>query len=388
MADSGRVFCQGCHTLEGNSPLVFTAMEALKRISQQFGQDNVFARVEKIVDKVVVLICEAKDHAAVQKNDLQEELDAADLKVNQAQDKLNDAKAEEENARGVTVTANGRRRQASSKLLDDDKVAGAVARVTDAKDNLTKLNVEKKKIQENLSASLEKFNSWLSKFPHQTREELIQHARSVQQPGIDYFNKQFEDPAGDLFKFMQVLDCCNTIFNPLWLKTNAGELHNIKMRAQELLPFFEFPEFHEDFIQAFLEEIPQIVSRATDFIFDWDEIAPSHLFKTRLEKKKKRMEAQVDEDWRKDPGEKATRIWEWWKPVVVSGEKFPCFSLALRLIGLLQVSSCAVERVFSQMKCVIDVCGHVHEDLLEVRMNSRCNGDLDPVWTQACAGNV
>ena len=62
------------------------------------------------------------------------------------------------------------------------------------------------------------------------------------------------------------------------------------------------------------------------------------------------MGCPVDDDWRKDAGEKAKRIWEWWKPIVVDDSNFPFFSLALRLIALIQVSSCAVERVFSQMK--------------------------------------
>ncbi|GFH56758.1 hypothetical protein CTEN210_13234 [Chaetoceros tenuissimus] len=77
------------------------------------------------------------------------------------------------------------------------------------------------------------------------------------------------------------------------------------------------------------------------------------------------MGAEVDDDWKKDAGEKATRIWEFWKPIVKDDSDFPCFSLALRLIVLIQVSSCSVERVFSQMKLVVETCGPVYEDTLE-----------------------
>ena len=60
----------------------------------------------------------------------------------------------------------------------------------------------------------------------------------------------------------------------------------------------------------------------------------------------------VSDDWKKDAGEKAKRIWEWWKDIVVDNKEFPCFSTALRLLWV-QVSSCAVERgVFSQLKLI------------------------------------
>ena len=61
-------------------------------------------------------------------------------------------------------------------------------------------------------------------------------------------------------------------------------------------------------------------------------------------------------------GEKATRIWEFWKSIVVRDDQFPAFSVALRLIVLIQVSSCAVERVFSQLA---EMCsgGATHEDV-------------------------
>lgn len=62
---------------------------------------------------------------------------------------------------------------------------------------------------------------------------------------------------------------------------------------------------------------------------------------------------------------------------------FPAFGKAVRLIALLQVSSCAVERVFSQLQLIKEVCGSMIDDCLEVRLFARCNGDLDGIWTKA-----
>ena len=76
-----------------------------------------------------------------------------------------------------------------------------------------------------------------------------------------------------------------------------------------------------------------------------------------------------EDDWRKDVGEKATRIWNQWKLVVVDGSEFPCYHLTLRLIALVQVSSCAVERVFPQLQVVRDQCGeNMMDDIHKVRM--------------------
>ena len=55
----------------------------------------------------------------------------------------------------------------------------------------------------------------------------------------------------------------------------------------------------------------------------------------------------------------------------------------MTLIVLIQISSCAVERVFSQMSKVLKTCGNIYEDVLEVRMFARCNGDMSAVWSEA-----
>jgi hypothetical protein len=68
---------------------------------------------------------------------------------------------------------------------------------------------------------------------------------------------------------------------------------------------------------------------------------------------------------------------QFWKQIIINKEKFPSFSLALRLVALIQVSSCDVERVFSQLKNVVESTGtNMYEDMLEVRMFARCNGDM------------
>jgi len=72
-----------------------------------------------------------------------------------------------------------------------------------------------------------------------------------------------------------------------------------------------------DFIENFKDEIKAVVDRATHFDFDWHGVEKSRLFQTRLQNRRRdaRNAADVDDDWKKDAEEKATRIWEWWRPV-------------------------------------------------------------------------
>ena len=56
----------------------------------------------------------------------------------------------------------------------------------------------------------------------------------------------------------------------------------------------------------------------------------------------------------------------------------PCHALALRLVDLLQLSSCSVERVLSHIKLIRDRYGDaLYEDMLEIRLFLQCNGDLE-----------
>ena len=75
----------------------------------------------------------------------------------------------------------------------------------------------------------------------------------------------------------------------------------------------------------------------------------------------------------------AERIWQWWKPAT-RRSKFPFHALALRLIVLTQLSSCSVERVFSKLEGIRKVCGEkLCDDMAEIRLFLRCNGDLEPL---------
>lgn len=59
IADFGRVFCKACYTLEGSSPLVFTATEELQKIVERMNDDIPMVRVHAVVGRVEELLISA-----------------------------------------------------------------------------------------------------------------------------------------------------------------------------------------------------------------------------------------------------------------------------------------------------------------------------------------
>ena len=67
--------------------------------------------------------------------------------------------------------------------------------------------------------------------------------------------------------------------------------------------------------------------------------------------------ADVSFAWQLNPGEKARRIWEWWRARIRKSDELVFFKIAVRLVVLVQASSAAVERANSQLKRIFDVVG-------------------------------
>ena len=138
---------------------------------------------------------------------------------------------------------------------------------------------EQKEIEKRLNECVEKYNMWLKKYPHKTREELLVHANTMKTPSIIYFKKQFlpdialeendeneiqEYPnrrkPGDLVHATPLLQFCNTILNLLWIEKNYERIDFMKSQAEEILPKFCFPEFNDELIMKFIRDIPLIIT--------------------------------------------------------------------------------------------------------------------------------
>ena len=90
--------CQACYTLQGDSHLIFTEDKELKKINVQSIWDSPMRRVNILVDRVFTLMKKVMYHSAIDKNELQDEVDADERNVADAKNTLDPAKVDESNA--------------------------------------------------------------------------------------------------------------------------------------------------------------------------------------------------------------------------------------------------------------------------------------------------
>ena len=67
-------------------------------------------------------------------------------------------------------------------------------------------------------------------------------------------------------------------------------------------------------------EIPLTVKHANKE-FDWNSIKETHNFNIR-KIKRRRLNGGNDLEWKDDPGERASKIWEWWKLRTTNNDDF------------------------------------------------------------------
>jgi hypothetical protein len=108
--------------------------------------------------------------------------------------------------------------------------------------------------------------------------------------------------------------------------------------------------------------------------FDWNSLDDA---KEYDDKQREHNEGRVHDptlqepaypNWEHNPAECGCRIWLWWRIRVYEVQEFEYIPVALRLVALVQPSSCGIERVFSQLKLVLDSCG---DSVLESTLESR-----------------
>jgi len=394
VADGGKSFCEGCYILEGDSPLIFTTADVLERIEEKMEDVIEMPRVERNMAQVLRLVEEGYRVVYEPKDRDKHAVEEAKLADAAAKSHLDDLQARLKEITHPQTRSRGNsriRNRPYNTLTDAEKIeverlnADIVPAISTYKE-AKKVTEDARKTGENTELEHTK---WIQTFPHRCEASLTAYAKSLVYPGHEYYRKQFLDENGDLYHARKAADCAATVLNPLWLKNQNEDDTVLVDSYADLLVHFRFPEFTDDFIKEFKKEIPKMILRSKE-PFDWDGMVQSRLYSSRLQRKRRKgvtcidreadIETVAETDWKKDPGEKADRIWRWWRPIVATGSisrNFPCYHLALRLVGLVQVSSCAVERVFSQLKYIRDRCGdNIYEDMLEIRMFAQCNGDL------------
>jgi hypothetical protein len=236
----------------------------------------------------------------------------------------------------------------------------------------------------NLQKGEETFTQWKAEVGPVTVEEFIAFGKNCVQPGYDYFRKLYVQEQGKLHNLYMALKGAE-IFDPLKVKdmTEAAT-----MLQADLLQRFGFPEFTDAFIAGLKEEIPRYRRMARAF-FDWSTMEGAEEYEKQ---RRRRLEAREHDPtlripeykrWEDDPAERARRIWLWWRIRVYEVQEFQFITLALRLVALVQPSSCGIERVFSQLKLILDACDdNVLESTLQCRLFERCGSTGFPLHVE------
>ena len=179
--------------------------------------------------------------------------------------------------------------------------------------------------------------------------------------------------------------------DPVYVVENKLSLLQIQELAKLCTNNLNFPEFTPGFFNhlkgecKFLLNLYEKTNRDNKY-FDWETVDGAKEWKLKkdaalLNPKNNIVDGNnnngvvnritVFANWKKDPIERARRVWIWWK---VHQKSFKYFSTAVRLIVLFQTSSCFVERVFSQLKHIIETCGKKQlEELFFLRISRRMN---------------
>ena len=366
-------FCTCCYSLEGDAPLILTAYDVLdgleKKILNGFDMPAITATAELVammLEEVAAPLLEAKHQAEDVLQNTEEQL----------QNTISSVIPLTSSRRRLThsINASGRERRRTALATDHDAVAIVDAQLNAANEAVEEGNRVKDLAVKALKKEDKLLQEWKNKFLAASVAELIVYAHDVASPGIAYYRKQYREEGGDLYRLRLSAEACQ-IFDPFKLCSFSVERLNL---LADKLSHFEYRQFTSEFIEGLKKEIPFAIGISQQ-AFDWDSIKETKQYKTRMSRSIKRRQLGDDHDfdWKKDPGEKACRIWEWWKVRLLGSHGFHHYKMALRLVVLAQLSSCSVERVFSQLKLIRDACGdNMKGDMCEIRMFLRSNGEI------------
>lgn len=187
-------------------------------------------------------------------------------------------------------------------------------------------------------------------------------------PSLWYYKNTFLSDNGAMRQFRTAMEAAS-VLNPFILKDCSLE----KARCLiGMLRTFGFRRFTESFLQKLQNKAGRLIT-AAKAPYDWDSVEGAEEYNKAPRKKNEKDSTTIQtsrevryESWEEDPSEKSRRIWYWWKD---HKPEFEDFATAVRLVGLVQVSSASVERLFSQLKLVVDSVGQsMLEETLEARL--------------------
>ena len=305
--DVGRILCTSCYTLEGDSPLILTAAEVFKVIDECCIDGFNIPSLHKIAQDTSMTLNEIYTPILNQKAVLQSDIDNKKVEIDLVQHQIQTIQA---NIDATTQHTSGRGRvsRRTNISINNDRVQLLEQSVNDKSAEYDELAKEVEKAESKLTKHMNIMEEWNKEFPNITVEDLIQHGRSIAQPALNYYTRNFNQEDGDIYRLKRAARA-SQIFNPFVLQ--ELDIASLELLIDDLANF-EYRHFTKNFLNKMKKEVPLAIEHANK-IFDWESIKSTKQYKTRLDNRRKRRKLDDNHqfDWKSDPGEKANRIFEW-----------------------------------------------------------------------------
>jgi len=191
-------------------------------------------------------------------------------------------------------------------------------------------------------------------------DELMSAAKAAVEPAWAYYHERYLAPNADMGHVRKAVKAASAFsFDVLAAASVASAAPLI-----DSLSVFGFPELTDTVLAGIKDELCDVLAAARG-PYVWADLPGADKYDKA---------AGGSDKWREDPAEKARRFWLRWRDMCYPTQQFPHFATAIRLVVLVQPSSAAIERCFSQLKLIVDETGcAILSDLLRLRMFMRCN---------------
>ena len=399
ITDAGVIFCTLTFFAESDQPLIFVAESLFRPLIELVSHANPSSKIkwdrldacidralefvekamQKFFDRIEQASLDLGTKKAALKN-FQSEYKKLVPSYNFANDDPDANDSSKKRPRSAATKNNARRQ------LQDANVTELYESIQDAKQAVVDAKATLQKAQNT-------FETW-KKGKHLTKDALYRHGKARLDSSIKYIISNMLEPSGDYFHPLRAAQAAS-VFNPLEMK---GKSQQELAALLDHLPNFGYPEFSPGFIEALKADIP-FLKGLYDATSDdsWSNINGAMEYDAGTipaSDGRGKGRPRTKDSWREDPVETARRIWEFWRVKMISGVKTIPNALeeALCLVALAQLSSTSVERVFSQLKHIVEtVCVSGLEDMYELRVFARTNAiiyellgaelDYTDVWT-------
>ena len=195
--------------------------------------------------------------------------------------------------------------------------------------------------------------------------ELMTQAKAAVAPAWDYHRERYLAPGADMAHVRKAIKAASVFSFDVLAQASVGSATPFV----ESLSVFGFPGLTDAVLLGMVGELSDVLA-AVRGPYEWADVPGAREYDSAKDGGGGDAGA-----WRTDPAEKARRFWLRWREWCHPTQRFPHFATAIRLVVLVQPSSAAIERCFSQLKLIVEETGcAILSDLLRLRMFMRCNG--------------